>query len=83
MSETPNTKLQTPKKLQAAMSNDQIPRKRQFPSSNRASGGEEGLGLGTWDLFGAWAGHWALGIRKEDVEFRLTKDRRQLTTNDE
>ncbi len=44
----------------------------QFPSSNGAVGGAVG-----WDLeLGIYLelGHWALEIRKEDVDLRLTTD---------
>jgi hypothetical protein len=66
----PRNKLQTTKNLQVPMTNEQIPRKPQFPNSNGVSGGAVG-----WDLkLGIYLepGHWALEIRKEDVDLRLT-----------
>jgi hypothetical protein len=53
-----NTKHQDPNTKEVPMTNDQIPRKLQLPSSNGASGGAVG-----WDLaLGIFFGAWALGI---------------------
>ena len=78
---SPRSKLQTPEKLQVPMTNEQIPRKPQFPSSNGAVGGAVG-----WDLeLGIYLelGQWAFCIAKEEVDLRLTTANKQLTTNDE
>jgi hypothetical protein len=51
----PNTKLQTPKKIQVPMTKVQIPKKLQFPNSKlRLMRLMHYLEFGVWDLSGAW-----------------------------
>src|SRR6266498_3252734 len=71
---SPNTKHQTPMKLQAPSS------KRQRGSKFPARSAGRGLELGTWDLFGVWSlvfGVWSLFVsiggsgRKHRAECRI------------
>ncbi len=62
--------------MECSMANDQIPKKLQFPSSNRANGGAV-----VWELvLGIYLelGPWALGICHGDLNQESTADHCQM-----